>query len=598
VVRYTADGSIAPEFQRPGTGTLALPQSNFTAAVTPNGQLVVGGRSERDDLFYRYNTDGGRDMTFGTGGSTETGKDGLPNPGLLNELVQGDGHVIGYQTDQGQTGNGIAIHARRLNPDGTQDPSYNDDIGTADGVQVSSLPGGWVFFCSGDYRSGTLIRPDGRRIGCSVPVVNGDEYTPITTTAAFPIGTTGKIVVTGSVGQPNGTMLPIIAVRLSNGSLDTKFNGTGYLWNVTGVVGAQRDGKILLRAGATGLKRLNSSGSKDSTFGTGGIAASGYATFDYDNLDRIIARKTLSNGDVQIARFTPDGRVDTTFGGGDGIVVVHPAVSSGAITLLITPNNDLVLTSLKQTTSTAQWFATKLKGGGFADIASGKLLIVSGSTGNDSTSVSATSSTLSVKVNGATQSFSKSAVSSIRVNGFGGDDTINVGNGVGNVLMNGDDGNDVLLGGNGNDTLIGGRGSDTLSGGSGNDTADYSAATSNLAIDQDNVADDGIAGENDNVRDDIETILGGSGNDRLIGGPSANLIRGGSGNDTIYGGAGNDSLDGGPGHDKLYGEVGNDTLFAKDGQTDTLDGGNGYDKAQRDNSTTIKDQVLNIESFI
>jgi Ca2+-binding RTX toxin-like protein len=290
--------------------------------------------------------------------------------------------------------------------------------------------------------------------------------------------------------------------------------------------------------------------------------------------------------------------VDTTFGGGDGIVVVHPAVSSGAITLLITPNNDLVLTSLKQTTSTAQWFATKLKGGGFADIASGKLLIVSGSTGNDSTSVSATSSTLSVKVNGATQSFSKSAVSSIRVNGFGGDDTINVGNGVGNVLMNGDDGNDVLLGGNGNDTLIGGRGSDTLSGGSGNDTADYSAATSNLAIDQDNVADDGIAGENDNVRDDIETILGGSGNDRLIGGPSANLIRGGSGNDTIYGGAGNDSLDGGPGHDKLYGEVGNDTLFAKDGQTDTLDGGNGYDKAQRDNSTTIKDQVLNIESFI
>ena len=233
-----------------------------------------------------------------------------------------------------------------------------------------------------------------------------------------------------------------------------------------------------------------------------------------------------------------------------------------------------------------------------ADIASGKSLIISGSSGNDSIAVSATSSTISVNVNGTIKKFKKSDVASIRINGFGGDDTINVGNGVGNVLMNGDDGNDVLLGGNGNDTLIGGRGSDTLSGGSGNDTADYSAATSNLVIDQDNVADDGIAGENDNVRDDIETVLGGSGNDRLIGSPFANLIKGGSGNDTIYGGAGNDTLDGGSGHDKLYGEAGNDTLFAKDGQTDTLDGGSGFDKAQRDKTTSITDQVLSIEAFM
>ena len=55
---------------------------------------------------------------------------------------------------------------------------------------------------------------------------------------------------------------------------------------------------------------------------------------------------------------------------------------------------------------------------------------------------------------------------------------------------------------------------------------------------------------------------------------------------------------GGPGRDLLFGQDGNDTVLAKDGRTDSLDGGNGLDTAQRDNSPTIKDLVLGIESFI
>ena len=637
VLRYTADGSITPDFQRPGSGVVVLPESSFSGAVTPTGQLVVAGLSERDYLFYRYNADGKRDMTFGDSGQTETG--GSSGLGLPTVLVQGDGHAIGYGSGTGPDGDSIAVHLERVNSDGSWDQAYayespwGSPIGTAD---VTNLPGGFVFvsFEPDQQHSGTLIDPEGKVTETDLPPVQtGSQYFPWTSVdAAFPVGTTGKIVVAGRIfpydavtGVHDLPARAIVAHYLADGSLDTTFNGTGYMLDLTGVVGAQADGKILLRAGATGLKRLNSSGSKDSTFGTAGVAASGYATFDFDNLGRIIARKTLSNGDVQIARFTPDGKVDTTFGGGDGVVVVHPTISSGAITLLITPNNDLVLTSLKETTTTAQWFATKLKGGGFADIASGKSLIVSGSAGNDTISVSATSSTISVKLNGATQTFSKSAVSSIRVNGFGGDDTISVGNGVGNVVLDGGDGNDVLFGGNGNDTLIGGRGSDILSGGGGNDTADYSASTANLVITLDNVANDGVAGENDNVRDDVENVIGGSGNDKITGSSANNILRGGKGNDSLYGGggadalfgndgndlldggagddyleggAGNDTLTGGSGHDKLYGQDGNDMIYAKDGQTDTLDGGTGTDKAQRDNTSTIKDSVLNIESFI
>ena len=171
-----------------------------------------------------------------------------------------------------------------------------------------------------------------------------------------------------------------------------------------------------------------------------------------------------------------------------------------------------------------------------------------------------------------------------RANGFVGEASIVVNAGDGNdkvvnntdfgATLNGQGGNDSLTGGSandslngssGNDVLNGGLGADILQGGSGNDTADYSSRTTNLNISLDNIANDGAAGEHDNVMSDVETVLGGSGNDKLVGGPSANLLEGNGGNDNLFGGAGNDTLDGGGGHDQLFGQDDNDTLLAKDG---------------------------------
>jgi Ca2+-binding RTX toxin-like protein len=152
-------------------------------------------------------------------------------------------------------------------------------------------------------------------------------------------------------------------------------------------------------------------------------------------------------------------------------------------------------------------------------------------------------------------------------------------------------------GGSGDDTLIGTLAT-VFEGDSGNDTADFSARTDNLNLSLDNLANDGNSGEKANVMADVETVLGGSGADKLTGNPFNNLLKGNAGNDTLWGGSGNDTLDGGGGRDKLYGQDGNDTLLGQDGRTDSLDGGSGLDKAQRDNSATIKDQVLNIEAFI
>jgi Ca2+-binding RTX toxin-like protein len=164
-----------------------------------------------------------------------------------------------------------------------------------------------------------------------------------------------------------------------------------------------------------------------------------------------------------------------------------------------------------------------------------------------------------------------------------------------------------LFGDSGKDTFIPDNAPEIFSGGSNSDTIDYSSRSQGVKVTLDNVANDGSSfldildtdppgtGPHDNVKSDIETVIGGGGADRIIGNPFANLLKGNGGNDTIYGGDGNDTLDGGAGHDHLYGQGGEDLLPGKDGRTDTLDGGGGLDEARRDNSATIKDLVLGVE---
>lgn len=158
------------------------------------------------------------------------------------------------------------------------------------------------------------------------------------------------------------------------------------------------------------------------------------------------------------------------------------------------------------------------------------------------------------------------------VYGGSGDDTI-TGNSTANVLygqagndvISGLAGNDLFNGDGGDDTIDGGTGGDTVYGGTGVDTADFSARTSPLTITTgNNTANDGQAGESDNIRSDIE------------------VVRGGSANDTISGGAAADTLDGGAGRDTLDGLAGNDTLLVRDGLHDEVVCGSGVDVVTAD----------------
>jgi Ca2+-binding RTX toxin-like protein len=224
-----------------------------------------------------------------------------------------------------------------------------------------------------------------------------------------------------------------------------------------------------------------------------------------------------------------------------------------------------------------------------------------------------------------------------------------------------------LEGGDGNDTLNsgfdiavvldGGPGADVMSGEFA--TVDYSTRTNPLNVTMgDGLANDGEAGENDLIGDDVNAVIGGSGADTvtltgsneradtglgadhlmaigcdfcgLLGGPGDDHVEadqchcglvGGTGNDTLVGGdggqfltggEGDDVMRGGPGHDDFAGDrgadqmiggkgrdfmrggSGNDTFRAKDGSEDSIDGNHGTDRAHVDKGL---DELHDIEQL-
>lgn len=243
----------------------------------------------------------------------------------------------------------------------------------------------------------------------------------------------------------------------------------------------------------------------------------------------------------------------------------------------------------------------------------------------------------------------------ITVDGEGGADELELGAGCEFVF---DGPCDVfLLGGPGDDMLRvqgplrmdGGAGGDSMAGG----IVDYSARVNPVTVDGDGVADDGEAGEGDNVADTVFRAIGGSAGDTFTGiggqgrdgddtftagehghsfegqagddvclgsatsdfcegGPGEDQLMGGGGGDDLFGGGGADTIRGGPGRDGIFGDSGNDLLFgnegrdfiaggpgddtirARDDTRDRLEGNRGFDRARVDRGLDV---ARSIEAF-
>ena len=223
---------------------------------------------------------------------------------------------------------------------------------------------------------------------------------------------------------------------------------------------------------------------------------------------------------------------------------------------------------------------------------------------------SAAAGVLSVQINGLERTFPARDVVRIIVLARGGSDRIDLSGTSRPGLFKGAGGNDTLIGGSGSDRIIGGSendlldgragddrldggaGSDRFVGGEGRDTADYSTRTRRITLTLGVGANDGEAAENDDVRVDVEGVLGGAAGDRIEGSNYPHAIHGGAGNDTIIGGrgpdtlggeAGDDSVYGGRGSDRISGGDGNDQLWGNGGERNFLLGGAGDDGLHIDN---------------
>ncbi len=223
------------------------------------------------------------------------------------------------------------------------------------------------------------------------------------------------------------------------------------------------------------------------------------------------------------------------------------------------------------------------------------------------------------------------------ITGGDADDTLSGGDGKDTIIGGGGDDvisgggqNDVVKGGTGDDTFVWatGDGLDVVNGGSGADTqtvesdpgapqellVDMAATTTQLSADgtvlvqlADNVEELSVTAGSDEDRMTVEalpgtglerlsvdlstsndrfdardledvkvTVMGGSGDDNLIGTAGSDVLNGEGGNDLIRGRAGDDTVIGGTGDDVVIGGGGDDVARGQRGNDDVR-GGNGND---------------------
>ncbi|ULH17568.1 hypothetical protein MF271_21190 (plasmid) [Deinococcus sp. KNUC1210] len=188
--------------------------------------------------------------------------------------------------------------------------------------------------------------------GIAVTPVGAGEDVP----SAVTTQPDGKLIV---VGRTSGTHADDFAVvrYTRDGSLDQSFgNGGRVLIDFAGstdiarAVALQSDGRILVAGGVTtgnaerfGLARLNTDGSLDNGFGTGGKVTT---AFSGSSADRPLAVVVQPNGavvvggqatfasnatgiDFALARYTPSGTLDASFGTG-GQVTTALASQNGS----------------------------------------------------------------------------------------------------------------------------------------------------------------------------------------------------------------------------------------------------------------------------
>jgi uncharacterized delta-60 repeat protein len=293
---WAAAGDLDPTFGAGGKVTTDFGDQDdvaFGVAVKVDGAIVAAGRafqgfhrSHYDFALAQYQPDGTLDPTFGSGGKVTT--DFFGGDDWANAVaIQGDGKIVAA----GLAGCDFAL--ARYTPDGSLDPTF----GT--GGKVTTDFG----YCTQAY--------------------------------AVAIQSDGEIVAAGYA--PTGTAIDFALARYNpDGSLDSSFGTGGKVitefgdYAVAYAVAIQTDGHIVAAGGNSSdftLARYNPDGSLDPAFGAGGKVTTDFGSYDQaygvaiQTDGRIVAAgSTNVNADFALARYSPDGTLDSSFGTGGKVI--------------------------------------------------------------------------------------------------------------------------------------------------------------------------------------------------------------------------------------------------------------------------------------
>jgi uncharacterized delta-60 repeat protein len=364
-----AAGALDPNFGAGGIVTYNAPNGGYFGdiAVQSDGKIVLGAASgpNRNFTLVRFNSNGTLDTNFGSGGTVTTPIFNNDFGSELSELaIQPDGKIIavGYSSRyQFTTTKPPIIYyfeyaILRYNSNGTLDNTFSGDgitttllnnITANRGSQVALQPDGRIVVAATNQSdSPLLIVFRYKADGTLDTSFDGDGA--VTTTFSdlklrpsdVKIQADGKIMVSSTSGGGFQERSIFALTRFnSDGSLDTSFDGDGLV--VTTIDGndlaqsllVQPNGKITAAGAATpgyqvpgnfGLARYNPNGALDATFdGDGKVSANfGAPTSGEEAVlqrdGKIVVVGTRQGSSAAVARFFPNGAVDTSFSG-DGI---------------------------------------------------------------------------------------------------------------------------------------------------------------------------------------------------------------------------------------------------------------------------------------
>ncbi len=310
LARYNTNGTLDTSFGAGGKiiTDLEYPiEAAHAVVIQADGKIVAVGTSGEDSAIgfdftlARYNTDGSLDTSFGVGGKVRTNIN--REDGAFAAALQPDGKIVVAGSTSNNNGDYFAL--ARYNTNGTLDTSFGTGgLVTTDVVSNSeeqayalALQADAKIVVAGVARNASedfaLVRYNTNgtldtSFGAGGKVIT--DFTKSERAQAVAIQTDGKILAVGfSYDGETGDFA--LARYNTNGSLDASFGAGGKVINPTAeydtayAVAIQANGKIIA-AGSNFpdpnfvLRRYNTDGSIDNTFGSGGTVTTNINGFD------------------------------------------------------------------------------------------------------------------------------------------------------------------------------------------------------------------------------------------------------------------------------------------------------------------------------